>query len=48
MPTPEEYAQFREKGRPPAEAYVREQIGDEWVDEVLRAVTEAENALTAM
>ena len=48
MPTPEEYAQFREKGRPPAEAYVREQIGDEWVDDVLRAVAEAENALTAM
>jgi C4-dicarboxylate-binding protein DctP len=48
MPTPEEYAQFREKGRPPAEAYVREQIGDEWVDDVLKAVAEAENALTAM
>ena len=47
MPTPEEYALFREKGRPPAEAYVREQVGDEWVDDILRAVAEAEEALRA-
>ncbi len=44
-PTPEEYAMFREKGRPPAEAYVRSQIGDEWVDDILKAVAEAENKL---
>ena len=46
-PTPEEYAMFRERGRPPAEEYVRSQIGDEWVDDILKAVAEAEQALTA-
>lgn len=44
-PTPEEYAMFREKGRPPAEAYVRSQIGDGWVNDILKAVAEAENKL---
>jgi len=44
-PTPEEYAMFREKGRPPAEAYVRSQIGEEWVNDILKAVAEAENKL---
>ena len=44
-PTPEEYAMFREKGRPPAEAYVRSEIGDEWVNDILKAVAEAENKL---
>ena len=38
---------FREKGRPAAEAYVRSQIGDEWVDDILKAVAEAENQLQA-
>jgi tripartite ATP-independent transporter DctP family solute receptor len=46
-PTPEEYAMFREKGRPPAEAYVRGEIGDAWVDDMLKAVAEAEAKLTA-
>ena len=46
-PTPEEYAMFRERGRPPAEEYVRSRIGDEWVDDILKAVAEAEQALTA-
>jgi len=44
-PTPDEYAMFREKGRPPAEAYVRSKVGDEWVDDILKAVAEAENKL---
>ena len=44
-PTPEEYAMFREKGRPPAEAYVRSQVGDGWVNDILKAVAEAENSL---
>lgn len=46
-PTPEEYALFREKGRPPAEAYVRGEIGDEWVDDILKAVAEAEAKLSS-
>lgn len=46
-PTPEEYALFRDKGRPPAEAYVRGEIGDEWVDAILEAVAAAEAKLTA-
>ena len=46
-PTPNEYAMFREKGRPPAEAYVRSKVGDEWVDDILKAVAEAENRLKA-
>jgi len=46
-PTPDEYRQFRDAGRPPAEAYVREQIGDEWVDGLLEAIAAAENKLSA-
>ena len=45
-PTPDEYAMFREKGRPPAEAYVRGEVGDAWVDDILKAVAEAEEKLT--
>lgn len=41
-PSPEEYKMFVEKGHPPAEKYVRSQVGDEWVDQVLKAVAEAE------
>jgi TRAP-type transport system periplasmic protein len=41
-PTSEEYQKFVEKGRPPAEKYVRSQIGDEWVDQTLKAIAEAE------
>lgn len=46
-PTPVEYQQFRDSGRPPAEKFVRQQIGDEWVDDMQRAVAEAEKKLTA-
>jgi len=46
-PTPGEYAQFRDSGRPPAEKFVREQIGDAWVDDMLKAISEAEVALSA-
>lgn len=46
-PTAEEYAQFRDSGRPPAEKFVREQIGDEWVDDMLKAIAEAEKKLSA-
>jgi C4-dicarboxylate-binding protein DctP len=45
-PSPEEYAQFRDSGRPPAEKFVREQIGDAWVDDMLKAISEAEINLT--
>jgi C4-dicarboxylate-binding protein DctP len=46
-PTPEEYARFRDAGRPPAEEFVREEIGGEWVDDMLRAISEAEEELSA-
>ena len=42
VPTPEEYQQFRALGRPPAEKYIRSEIGDDWVDKALKAVAEAE------
>ncbi|MCF7935186.1 MAG: DctP family TRAP transporter solute-binding subunit [Synergistales bacterium] len=41
VPTPEEKAQFRELSQPAVLTYVREQIGDKWVDEVIAAVDEA-------
>ena len=46
-PTPEEYNQFRDAGRPPAEKFVREQIGDKWVDDMLKAISEAEHKFSA-
>ena len=46
-PTPGEYAQFRDSGRTPAEKFVREQIGDAWVDDMLKAISESEVALSA-
>lgn len=45
FPTAEEYAQFRMKGRPPAEKYIRSQVGDEWMDAALKAVEGAEAKL---
>jgi len=42
FPTPDEYAMFRDKGRPPAEKFVRSKIGDKWVDDILKAIAEAE------
>ncbi len=41
-PTAAQYAAFRDKGRPPAEAYVRKTVGNDWVDAVLKAVLDAE------
>ncbi|MFQ5912921.1 MAG: TRAP transporter substrate-binding protein DctP [Nitrospinota bacterium] len=41
-PTAEEYAQFRNLGRPPAEKYIRSRVGDEWMDAVLKGVADAE------
>lgn len=41
-PTPEEYAQFRDLGRPVVEQMVRDEIGDEWVDTLLGAIADAE------
>lgn len=46
-PTPVEYAKFRDAGRPPAEKFVRQQIGDEWVDDMLKAIEKAEVKLAA-
>ena len=45
FPTPEEYQQFRNKGRPPAEKYIRSKVGDEWMDAALKAVEAAEAKL---
>lgn len=41
-PTPEEYAEFRDLGRPAVEQMVRDEIGDEWVDTLLGAIADAE------
>jgi tripartite ATP-independent transporter DctP family solute receptor len=41
-PTPAEFESFRKAGRPPAEALIRKQIGDEWVDRLLKAADTAE------
>lgn len=41
-PTPEEYAQFRDLGRPKVEELVRKDIGDEWVDKLLTNIEKAE------
>ena len=37
--------QFRKLGRPPAEALVRKEIGNPWVDDAIKAVTAAERDL---
>jgi tripartite ATP-independent transporter DctP family solute receptor len=44
-PTPKEYAQFRDLGRPPVEAIVRKEIGGEWVDKLLTNISKAEKAV---
>lgn len=44
-PTASEYNQFRDAGRPPAIKYVRGEVGDEWVDAILKAVADAERKL---
>ena len=46
-PTPEEYGQFADLGRPAAEKLVREDIGDEWVDEMLMSIQAAEQSVRA-
>lgn len=45
-PTSEEYAEFRDLGRPPVEKMVREDLGDEWVDKLLKAIDSAEQSVT--
>lgn len=45
VPSATEFEQFRKLGRPPAEALVRKEIGNEWVDAALKAVADAERAL---
>lgn len=44
-PTQAEFDQFRKLGQPPAIELVRKEIGNEWVDAALRAVTDAEKSL---
>lgn len=44
-PSPEEYAQFRDLGRPQVEQMVRKDIGDEWVDKLLNNIAVAEEAV---
>jgi len=41
-PTAEEYAEYRDLGRPPVEEMVRKDIGDEWVDKMLAGISTAE------
>jgi tripartite ATP-independent transporter DctP family solute receptor len=45
-PTAAEFDQFRKQGRPPAEALVRKEIGNDWVDAAIQAVGSAEQKLT--
>ncbi|MBV6272101.1 TRAP transporter substrate-binding protein [Alcaligenaceae bacterium CGII-47] len=45
-PTSEEYVQFRDLGRPPVEAMVRKEIGDEWVDKLLNSISQAEKQVS--
>ncbi|MGH7266618.1 MAG: TRAP transporter substrate-binding protein [Candidatus Rokuibacteriota bacterium] len=45
FPTDAEYNEFRRLGQPGAEKYVREQVGDRWVDLILKAVADAEAKL---
>ena len=45
VPTAAEFEQFRKLGRPPAEALVRKEIGNEWVDPAIKAVADAEREL---
>jgi TRAP-type C4-dicarboxylate transport system substrate-binding protein len=47
-PTAAEFERFRKAGRPPAEQLVRKEIGNEWVDQALKAVERAEKELSAM
>lgn len=44
-PTQKEYAQFRDLGRPPVEAMVRKEIGNEWVDKLMTNISKAEKAV---
>ncbi|MDP1601633.1 MAG: TRAP transporter substrate-binding protein [Legionella sp.] len=44
-PTPAEFDQFRKTGQPPALALVRKEVGDEWIDSALKAVSDAEKSL---
>lgn len=46
VPTAAEFDQFRKLGRPPAEALVRKEIGNEWVDSAIKAVSDAERNLS--
>lgn len=48
VPTAAEFEQFKKLGRPPAEALVRKEIGNDWVDSALKAVADAERDLTKM
>ncbi len=43
--TPEEKAAFKELTQEPVTAFIRENVGDELVDQLLSAVEEAETAL---
>jgi tripartite ATP-independent transporter DctP family solute receptor len=46
-PTPAEFEQFRKLGQPAALELVRKEVGNEWVDAVLKAVADAEKQVTA-
>jgi len=44
-PTPDVIAQFREVAQPAGLEFIREKLGDEWVDKTLSAAAEAEQAV---
>ena len=48
VPTDQEFQRFRKLGRPPAEELVRKEIGNDWVDRLLKAIDEAEKELSKM
>ncbi len=44
-PTPDQISVFREVAQPAGLKFIREKIGDEWVDKTLKAASEAEKAV---
>lgn len=44
-PTPDEIGKFREIAQPAGLKFIREKLGDQWVDEALAAAAEAEKAV---
>ncbi len=45
FPTDAEFAEFRKLGQPAGEALVRKEIGDDWVNAVIKAVADSEKRI---